>query len=400
MHPHTSRQRPPRAVVYSEYPATHACAHIRILSPLLASGFEIIWNPRLESPAPSIDTDIAKSADIIIIQRQFPSYRTEAALSRLLNLRIPVVYDLDDMLLAPPATHPSFAELSRRGTYIKWMLDTVDLVIVSTPELKESLQTFTTNRRICDIPNLVDWAIFHSPPRTQEYKFNFLISGTSTHSEDWAIIEPPLAQMLDSFSGRVNAIFFGQPPTALSNHPFVRSIDFEGIYTKYAQILKTLEIHAALTPLADTEFNKCKSDIKWLEYSAAGIPGAFSDIEPYRSSIASENTGLLVPNTHESWLQAMKKLVEEPALASSIAQRAQKQVFELHSIDHQATNFAAPYFNLLDTPRRSRRLSGLATFGQRLQVRLWRSLNNSQFLSKHFLWRFTDRRSHSVDQQK
>jgi hypothetical protein len=46
--------------------------------------------------------------------------------------------------------------------------------------------------------------------------------------------------------------------------------------------LKSIEPDICLAPLIDVEFNHCKSNIKCLEYTAAGAVGVYSDVTPYK----------------------------------------------------------------------------------------------------------------------
>ena len=46
-------------------------------------------------------------------------------------------------------------------------------------------------------------------------------------------------------------------------------------------------------PLLPTEFNRCRSDVKFLEYTAGGALAIVSDLEPYRTTIRDGENGLL-----------------------------------------------------------------------------------------------------------
>jgi tetratricopeptide (TPR) repeat protein len=52
-------------------------------------------------------------------------------------------------------------------------------------------------------------------------------------------------------------------------------------------------LHIGLAPLLPTEFNRCRSDMKFLEYTAGGALTIASALEPYRQTIRSGENGLL-----------------------------------------------------------------------------------------------------------
>ena len=71
----------------------------------------------------------------------------------------------------------------------------------------------------------------------------------------------------------------------------------------YPEKLASLGLDLALAPLEDNLFNRCKSNLKFLEYGACGYPVIASDIECYRGS------GLpvtLVKNRYRDWLEAIR----------------------------------------------------------------------------------------------
>lgn len=376
----------PNVVVYSPYSETHACAYIRIIAPMRAAKWNVIWAPKQGRSEQLIDVEIARTADLIVIQRQFPALSTEKVLKVLFRLRIPIAYDLDDMLLDVPTSHPSYVELDRRAPYIKWALKEVDVVTVSTLQLKESLEKYTS-RPVRVQPNLVDWTLFNKQPRQRDGRFSFLISGTSTHRSDWALMEEPLAEILAKYEKVAKAVFFGQAPKRFADHSSVNFIDFEDHYGHYASRLRTLDIDAALVPLEDNSFNRCKSHIKWLEYSAAGMPGAYSDVAPYRASIRHRASGLLVTNTADSWLDAMDALISDPEATSFMIDNSRKQVHEEYSVENSTAKYIAIYDDFLGHKHRREIFSGLSTLGPRLMTRAHRVVNGSPFFGRHVMWR-------------
>ena len=373
--------RRPKVVVYSPDHEVHACAIIRILTPIQLEDWDVVWATKSDQSGFSFDLEVAREADLIIIQRHFPSAPTENVLRSILRLKVPIVYDLDDLFLDVPPFHPLYNDLSKRVPYIKWILKEADLITVSTTPLQEALKKYTA-RPIHVQPNLVDWSLFDAPPRPRNRQFNLLISGTPTHQGDWSIIEDPLAEILNIHREDVNAIFFGELPKRFSDHPSVRLINFQADYKGYATRLRGLDIHAALVPLEDTEFNRCKSNIKWLEYSAAGIAGIFSNITPYSSTIKNGETGLLVNNTSDAWFHSMEHLLVNPEAASAMIESARREVREHHSIEALSSSYVAVFDDLLGRKHVRNFFSDLPILPARLGAHAHR------FMDRHISWRF------------
>jgi hypothetical protein len=81
-------------------------------------------------------------------------------------------------------------------------------------------------------------------------------------------------------------IFMGAYPPQL--HPFVRAgeIEFhqwETLY-KYPKKIYNLDINLMVAPLQDNNFNKAKSDIKYIEGCAYGLPVICQDIDTYKNA--------------------------------------------------------------------------------------------------------------------
>jgi glycosyltransferase involved in cell wall biosynthesis len=375
----------PTIVVYSPYLETHACADIRIIAPLVANNCKIIWGVKRDQSRWSFDLESASIADLIIVQRHFPAVDTEKFIDQLLKLNVPIAYEMDDMLLELPSYHPGYETYKRHGPYIKWILKTADLVIVSTANLRDSATKYTT-RPIQLQPNLVSWSLFNAPPKPHNKVFTFLISGTASHEGDWSIIEEPLLNILNIYPEKVRAIFFGDLPEKFSKHPLVQVIKFQDGYEQYADTLKKLNVNCALVPLQDTSFNNCKSNIKWLEYSAAGIPGIYSNTTPYCSSISHGETGLLVDNVADAWFQSMNHLINNPEIALSMVENARTQVRNKFSVESSSGDYDKFIHRIVGQPHQRNFFSEISILPTRLKEQSKACL--SAFLNKHLLWRF------------
>ena len=57
---------------------------------------------------------------------------------------------------------------------------------------------------------------------------------------------------------------------------------WENIFN-YPRKMKSIEPDICIAPLRDNVFNNCKSNIKSLEYAAAGSAAVYSDVNPYKA---------------------------------------------------------------------------------------------------------------------
>jgi glycosyltransferase involved in cell wall biosynthesis len=87
----------------------------------------------------------------------------------------------------------------------------------------------------------------------------------------------------------------------------------------------------ALAPLVPNEFNQAKSVIKFLEYAALGVPGIFSHVGEYGSTIEHGETGLLVASDRvQQWEQAIFDLASNPPLRERLATNARRELLNRH----------------------------------------------------------------------
>lgn len=332
------------AVVSLEEPGG-ACAGIRLLDPLSACGrsLEIIWAVETRGRYRYLSNELDR-ADVIVVQRFFPNPDTAAILDDLLRGSTPVVYEVDDLLTEVTERNPHRPLASQCGPYILDTLRRADAVVVSTEQLAQYYADL--NERIHVLPNLVDPRRFRpGPPHSREVT-NVLFAGTPTHAEDLEIIEGALVRVWQRFRERVRFTYMGCVTPELASIPGTTLIEMEPDYRVYADRLSALGIDLAVVPLHSHRFNRCKSNIKWLEYSACNIAGIYSDLPPYSDYIAHEKTGLLVSQDEDAWVEAMVRMIEAPELHSRIAEAARQTVLERFTLDARAHLYGDFYAGL------------------------------------------------------
>lgn len=124
-------------------------------------------------------------------------------------------------------------------------------------------------------------------------------AGSLGHLRDIELLVPVLQELLRAYpelelgimaSDEILHLFAGFP----TQRTFLRG---PGSLSDYLGFLQTL--HIGLCPLLDTGFNRCRSDVKFLEYAAQGVVAVCADAPPYRDTVRAGETGYLYRDDEE-----------------------------------------------------------------------------------------------------
>ncbi len=113
-------------------------------------------------------------------------------------------------------------------------------------------------------------------------------------------------------------------------------------YATYRDLLSQCEI--SFMPLGDTEFNRCKSDLKFLEASAHRVASLATPVV-YGRSIEDGRTGFLFNDT-STLQQRLARMVAQPDLTREMAEAARAYVAQERMSAYQVTARAAWYWSL------------------------------------------------------
>ena len=99
------------------------------------------------------------------------------------------------------------------------------------------------------------------------------------------------------------------------------------------QNLKSFKFDIGLTPLRDRQFNRCKSNVKYLEYSAMKIPTIASPVEPYKNNIG------LFSKSKEDWINNLEELINNKELRLQLGQSAYTDIKENYNLEKVAKRY-------------------------------------------------------------
>ena len=226
-----------------------------------------------------------------------------------------VISDLDDLLWEPGSSNERGEEEERLQGYRESdhvALRGVHAIQASTPALAEAIRRFNPTVRVFP-PTISEIPAFQAkpdrPPR--------ILFAALNRTADWQPILGPLNHVLRQRPDVFVATLHDEAFHAALATDNKRHLPFQP-YPRYLDALDQSDI--ALLPLAETRFNRCKSDLKFVECAARGTAVLASAVS-YGDSIKDGVTGLLY-RTPEEFGSKLKRLLKEPGLGHALARAA------------------------------------------------------------------------------
>lgn len=324
----------------------HGCSHIRLLLPLTYPTNAEVFNVSYSTTY--------KSADVVIVERTWKSDISSLKLAEKIVEQVRkdkacLIYTLDDNLLdLKKIEDPSQQVFTiEQLMAIRYFTREADAVIVSTEPLKERL--LRLNKNIFVIPNALDERLITNrsslTPVNNERKIIGYM-GTYTHDRDIMMILQALRSILYKYGDiwelqLIGGIADTTVIAGFNNLPVQRlNIGNNGEYPDFMRWLsQNVHWDLAIAPLEDSPFTRCKSDIKFLDYSILGIPGIYSNVTPYEQTVSHLETGYLANNNPQAWIEAFECLLNDDALRKKMAIQAQEYVLSKRTLKYCASNW-------------------------------------------------------------
>ena len=240
----------------------------------------------------------------------------------------PIVVEIDDYCLEinhySPASKVYLPGNEAPESVIAHIAE-ADMLIVSTPYLKKLYTPYNKNIQI--IRNCIDFDLWDKlvskEKDTKRLRFGWV--GAATHSEDLRFIEKPIERILEKYPFVEFMFGGGTPGFLVKKHDRILSDNIWHNVYKYPQSLKDRNVDIGLAPLLDNNFNRAKSNLRWLEYSALKIPTICSKVGHFKDTLKTNDTAILCSEPDE-WFEAMSLLIENETLRKQIGINAYNEV--------------------------------------------------------------------------
>jgi glycosyltransferase involved in cell wall biosynthesis len=291
--------------------------------------------------------------DILYLYRIAHSPLIEELINQARIRNIPVIFDIDDLVFEPeivyhidPVKAMSHEEaiLYYNGVwrYRRTLLNS-DVIITSTDYLAERARLLKQEVFVHH-NGLSQWMIKEArrlvkqtkPPSQANKVIIGYGSGTATHRKDLEEIAGALAQIMAHYPNvelhLVGELHIDNPLPLPKNlkavsghihfHPNVSWKEWLNILSKFDINLAPLE--------ANNPYSKAKSEIKYTEAAAVGVPTVASRTGAFEFAINDGKNGFLA-STQEEWITKLQRLVTDPSLRHKIGKRAYADILSRYT---------------------------------------------------------------------
>ena len=333
------------------------CTHYRVEQKqelLETLGLEYAVYPAAEADAFISALPFASAA---IFYRLPASTESIRAIEVARAMRIPTYYDIDDLLFDSaeyPEPFETYGAISRAFyqslqlgvPLFRAAMSLCDYGIASTTALAERMKPIVRKRESFVLPNGLDsrnLPFLAGPPsrvRRDDSIVIFYGSGTKAHNSDFLDLAGPGLKAIMASRKDVKLMIVGYLTLDASFDDFRGQIISVGLVPdvrSYWSLLAEADINIA--PLAPCATTDAKSEIKWIEAAALGLPSIVSATHRYREALEN-GVDAFVAATPGEWREALEKLIGDPSLRRRMADAARRKLQQVYALDANARNFA------------------------------------------------------------
>ena len=241
------------------------------------------------------------------------------------NFRL--IYEIDDICFAEDIPDynkykTAFTDPAIRKS-AQEMMALCDEITVTCPFMRDYYRDKTGNNNVTVIPNFMPkfWLDrFYDVNRTMESydrnkrKPRILYAGSGAHfdveqrvkfKDDFHHVNDVIRKTVDKYQW----VFLGAHPLPIIDLVRSGKVEFhpwKRLY-EYGKGLYDLNVNMIVAPLQDNTFNRAKSDLKYIEASALGLPIACQDMSTYENAPIKFKTGAEMIDQIDTTLQDRKR---------------------------------------------------------------------------------------------
>lgn len=282
-------------------------------------------------------------ADIVVWHPMYYEKSFEFYLEMQHKHQKPFVIEVDDNYIDVPTWNEAYHSFRNGSNFRRVSLDCMrnsDALMVTTPHLGETYGPINDN--IYVIENSLDFKgdrkfVGWDKVSVRKHKgVRIGWIGGRAHFDDLMMVAPVLRGILETNQEvtlvLINSAIKESCKLLGKEYPFeglknVHYADRSVPINRYAAFMASFGFDIGLAPLVDCNFNRSKSNLRWLEYSALHLPTIATGISHFGQSITTWEDGILIQdNNPDRWKEAIELLIADKNLREQIGRNAYKRV--------------------------------------------------------------------------
>jgi len=336
------------------------CSYVRLHLPAYHNGYNI-------ADSKSELSQKLKGADVVVFHR--PESEESYNLAKILKEEgKKIVMDNDDTFRMKDDPHPLArfkpdaveVELGKREDSVVNFMKLADLVTASTEVLAEEYRENSDN--VIVLPNCVDQMDWDEPLRNEGKKVRIGLVGSVTMEYDYRHIKGVLRKLSDRKDVQLCMFGLGDKKHRKENpgvtkafkddYDFWDSLDIEHQpwcdISDYPRLLNEAKLDMMLIPRKDNYFNRCKSNVKFLEAAMCEVPVIAQSFEdgPYEEITPGINGMLVIDN--KEWMTQINWMIKNKGKRREIGKQAKEYALNNYNIEVRHPEWDEAYRKLYE----------------------------------------------------
>ncbi len=237
-----------------------------------------------------------------------------------------VIFDIEDNLLTEEIGSINWlASILKSKNKIKYLIENVDKIISSSPDLADKCNSISKKNNAVFIPPTLEEDRFIPQQRKKYDNEKIVIGWTGTFSSR-ACLELIIPE-LEKLYKKKQFKFMVIGNFEMKN----KNLDLEVIqWSAKDEINQLHNFDIGLYPLPTNDWVSGKSGLKALQYMAVGIPAVCTAIGNVKNFIEHDVDGILINNSNE-WVNSLEVLIEDSEKRNRIGKNARAKFIKNYS---------------------------------------------------------------------
>ncbi len=279
------------------------------------------------------DLRAAREADLVYLHLEAVPVGPPWIERILARARVPIVYDLDDLIQLPHSSRANpFMRWLRRPGKVSELMRIADHVVVCTEYLAEIARR--ENASVTNISSTIDTDRYR-PSQTRDRTERVVVGWSGSHST------APYLHLLDDVLRELQRSE-GIAVKVIGDASFsVPGLEIDArAWRSESEVEDLGQIDIGVYPLPHEEWVLGKSGLKLLQYMGMGIPAVAERVGANTEIVEHGVNGLLASGPDE-WLACLRSLVSDPEGRARLGRAGRRTVEERYSVEATSSSYLA-----------------------------------------------------------